>query len=164
MRSSAYKNDKNIRITIKIKKKFIDLLRKRSIKLEMLEKIIQIHNFKEVLMNQSNLKNMVVLKNLPSNIVEEAIVILKANKKVKRAKKIEKNKRTENLVAEKRENDYILKEAEMLVSNYISGLEEKKDIRKTNHKKMNQKYKRMKNYAYLSSLIILIESVLLMIK
>ncbi len=33
-------------------------------------------------MEQSNLKNMVVLKNLPSNIVEEAIVILaRENKK-----------------------------------------------------------------------------------
>ena len=39
-------------------------------------------------MNQSNLKNMVVLKNLPSNIVEEAIVILKTNKKVKKLEKI----------------------------------------------------------------------------
>ena len=38
-------------------------------------------------MNQSNLKNMVVLKNLPSNIVEEAIVILKTNKKVKKLEK-----------------------------------------------------------------------------
>ena len=29
-------------------------------------------------MSQGNLKNMVVLKNLPSNLVEEAIVILKS--------------------------------------------------------------------------------------
>ena len=35
-------------------------------------------------MKQSELKNMVILKNLPSNIVEEAIVILKANKKIKK--------------------------------------------------------------------------------
>ena len=34
-------------------------------------------------METSNLKNMVVLKSLPSNIVEEAIVILKKNIKVK---------------------------------------------------------------------------------
>ena len=38
-------------------------------------------------MNQSGLKNMVVLRNLPSNIVEEAIVVLKANSKVKQDKK-----------------------------------------------------------------------------
>ena len=33
-------------------------------------------------METSKLKNMVVLRNLPSNIVEEAIIILKTNKKV----------------------------------------------------------------------------------
>ena len=32
-------------------------------------------------MNQGGLKNMVVLKNLPSNIVEEAIIVLKQNQK-----------------------------------------------------------------------------------
>ena len=47
-------------------------------------------------MNQSDLKNMIVLKNLPSNIVEEAIIVLKANKKVKNLEKIEKNKTIDN--------------------------------------------------------------------
>ena len=42
-------------------------------------------------MEASNLKNMVVLKNLPSNIVDEAIIVLKTNKKVKKLQKIEKN-------------------------------------------------------------------------
>ena len=42
-------------------------------------------------METSNLKNMVVLKNLPSNIVDEAIIVLKANKKTKKLQKIEKN-------------------------------------------------------------------------
>jgi len=79
-------------------------------------------------MSQGNLKNMVVLKNLPSNIVEEAIVILKSNKKIKQVEKIEKNKSKENLEVKKREKDYIIKEAEMLVSNYITTLEQKKKI------------------------------------
>ena len=47
-------------------------------------------------MSQGNLKNMVVLKNLPSNIVEEAIVILKSNKKIRQVEKIEKNNFKEN--------------------------------------------------------------------
>ena len=42
-------------------------------------------------MEASNMKNMVVLKNLPSNLVEEAIVILKSSKKVKKLEKIDKN-------------------------------------------------------------------------
>ena len=64
-------------------------------------------------MEASKLKNMVILKNLPSNLVEEAIVILKENKKVKKLEKIDKNKKTEY----KRENkkDYVLKEAELKI-------------------------------------------------
>ena len=112
-------------------------------------------------MNQSNLKNMVVLKNLPSNIVEEAIVILKTNKKVKKLEKKEKNKKSEDAFFKKREKDYILKEAEMLVSNYISSLEGKKLDRKKNSKKMEQKYKRIKNYAYMATIIIFIETIML---
>ena len=112
-------------------------------------------------MNQSNLKNMVVLKNLPSNIVEEAIVILKTNKKVKKVEKIEKNRIMKDTTSQKKENDYILKEAEMLVSNYISSLEEKKQEKKINNKKMEQKYKKVKNYAYMASLIVLIETIML---
>lgn len=81
-------------------------------------------------MSQGDLKNMVVLKNLPSNIVEEAIVILKSNKKVKQAEKIEKKIVMENLENRNKEKEYIIKEAEMLVSNYISSLEQKKKRKK----------------------------------
>lgn len=112
-------------------------------------------------MNQSNFKNMVVLKNLPSNIVEEAIVILKTNKKVKKLEKIEKNRMVDNTDNNRKENDYILKEAEMLISNYISDLEEKKDEKQRENQKINLKYKRIKNYAYVTSLIIFIETLML---
>ena len=64
-------------------------------------------------MSQSGVKNMMILKNLPSNIVEEAIIILKNNNKVKQNEKIESNKIDKE--SKKTENDYILKEAEMLV-------------------------------------------------
>lgn len=115
-------------------------------------------------MSQGNLKNMVVLKNLPSNIVEEAIVILKSNKKVKQVEKIEKTRLKENLQEKNKEKDYIIKEAEMLVSNYISTLEQKKKDRNINNKKLNQKYVKVKNYAIIASLIILLEGIALLIK
>ena len=115
-------------------------------------------------MNQSNLKNMVVLKNLPSNLVEEAIVILKSNKKVKKLEKIEKAKVTENASGDKKENEYIVKEAEMLISNYISSLEEKKEQKNFNNQKVGKKYKKLKVYAYISSLLIVIESIFLIIR
>ena len=89
---------------------------------------------------------------------------MKTNKKVKKLEKIEKNKLMEDTRNKMKENDYILKEAEMLVSNYISGLEEKKEAKKIKNQKMNQKYKRIKNYAYVTSLIILIETMILFIK
>lgn len=59
-------------------------------------------------MEQNNLKNIIVLKNLPSNIVEEAIVILKTNKKAKRVQKIEKSKKTKEQEKKLKQSDYIL--------------------------------------------------------
>ena len=42
-------------------------------------------------MDISQMKNIVVLKNLPSNMVEEAIVVLKPNIKVMQVEHAEKN-------------------------------------------------------------------------
>lgn len=115
-------------------------------------------------MKQSNLKNMIILKNLPSNIVEEAIVILKTNKKIKQVEKIEKDKKIDKEKLSNNEKDYIVKEAEMLVSNYISKLEERKKLKNINNKKNNKKYLRIRNYSIISSLIIFVESIILLIK
>lgn len=98
-------------------------------------------------MNTENMKNMVVLKNLPSNIVDEAIVILKPNIKLKSidlaenkkagSKKI-KNENTDN------PKKYIINEAEMIISSYLSNIEkEKKNTFKVN-KEMENKYKRLR--------------------
>lgn len=104
-------------------------------------------------MNISNMKNIIVLKNLPSNLVEEAIVVLKENKKAKRyqyaERKNEENvekgkKKTGKTANNQKENDskeYILKEAEMVVSNYISNLETKSPKWKNNMKKLENRYK-----------------------
>ena len=45
-------------------------------------------------MENGKMKNILVLKDLPSNLVEEAIVILKSSKKVKKLERIEKNNKT----------------------------------------------------------------------
>ncbi len=115
-------------------------------------------------MEQNNLKNIIVLKNLPSNIVEEAIVILKTNKKAKKVQKIEKREKASKQENKLKQSDYILKEAELLVSNYITGIEEKKDAKKENRKQSEMRYRRLKNYAYIASFILLIESIYLLIK
>ena len=74
-------------------------------------------------MEASKLKNMVVIKNLPSNIVDEAIIVLKTSKKIKKLQKIEQNRTTSVNENTKKDKDYILKEAEMIVSDYISKIE-----------------------------------------
>ena len=76
-------------------------------------------------MEASKLKNIVVLKNLPSNIVDEAIVVLKTNKKVKKFQKIEQSMTIKKNETDKKDKDYILKEAEMLLNDYISKVENK---------------------------------------
>lgn len=116
-------------------------------------------------METSNMKNMVILKNLPSNLVEEAIVILKSSKKVEKLEKIDKNNKLDKKVdGVKKEKDYILKEAEMLVSSYISKIENNQEHKQSKVVKSYKKYVRLKIYAYLSSIIIFIEAMLIVIK
>lgn len=113
-------------------------------------------------MRESNLKNMVVLKNLPSNIVEEAIVILKNGTKIRKLEKIENNRRYELKENENKDKDYILKEAQMLVSDYISSLENKKENKIVFNNKVNKKYKKLKKYAYISTFIIFVQALMLL--
>lgn len=94
-------------------------------------------------MNTENMKNIVVLKDIKSNIVEEAFVILKHNKKAKKFEYIEKNnedKKNKDII--KNPKEYILKEAEMIVNNYIADLEKSKNYKKLN--KLEMKCKKFK--------------------
>ena len=112
-------------------------------------------------MEASNLKNMVVLKNLPSNIVDEAIIILKNSKKIKKLEKVENNKTTNKKEKQTTQKDYILKEAEMLVNSYVSKIENKED-KKVADNKMQQKYKKIKKYSIITTIVGVIEFILLL--
>ena len=118
-------------------------------------------------MESSNLKNMVILRNLPSNLVEEAIIVLKTNKNAKKLEKIEKLEKKEiknqKINKQKKDNKYILREAEMLVSSYIAKLENRNN-KKLKSKENTRKYNRLKNYAYISSIIIFLQAMILLIK
>ena len=106
-------------------------------------------------METSNLKNMVVLKNLPSNIIDEAIIVLKSNKKIKKLEKIEKIEKNKNIKdkEEKIDNkEYILKEAEMLVNSYISEIE---------NKNIKQKYKKVKKYSIILTGICILQTAII---
>lgn len=113
-------------------------------------------------MKETNLKNMIFIKDLPSNIIDEAIVILKDNKKVKKLQKIDVNKvgKEENLKA--KDNGYIVKEAEMILNQCFSNIEEqdKKCIKKD----YNIKNKKLKMYLTITSVIVFLETIILLIK
>ena len=113
-------------------------------------------------METSKLKNMVVLRNLPSNIVDEAIIVLKTNKKVRKLQKIEQNKKMQSNENIKKDKEYILKEAEMLVNDYISKIENgnKKDIF---NKDLKEKYKKIKKYSITVTAICIIQTLLILI-
>lgn len=78
-------------------------------------------------MTAENTKRIVVIKNVPSNIVEEAILILKnepgSELKKKSHESIHKNHR-------KRDNEYLLKEAEAIINQYIKGNNEQAEIKR----------------------------------
>ena len=102
-------------------------------------------------MDTSNLKNIVVLKDLPSNLVEEAIVVLKENQKMQKVQLIdieEKQKQIQSISEEKntheKSKDYIIKEAQMLIAEYISKIENRNKKENQSIQKLKKKCKRLK--------------------
>lgn len=91
-------------------------------------------------MEENKMKNIVVIKNLPSNLVEEAIVVLKGNK-LKLPEYVDKKTETVNIKTNSKE--YILKEAEMVISSYISNIENNKNGHKKKEKEIEKKYRRL---------------------
>ena len=87
------------------------------------------------------MKDMIVIKNLPSNIVEEAWVVIKPevrNKEKELIKRI-KNSKTNT----KAENGYVLKEAETVIYDYLKNINSYEDKKKYND--IIRKYNKLKN-------------------
>lgn len=101
-------------------------------------------------MNTGGMKNIVILKDLPSNLVEEAIVFLKENQKLKKPELIDietkKPKGQANTKEEKSQNprDYIVNEAQMLIADYISKVENGHKNEEFVYKKLKKKYRLLK--------------------
>jgi len=93
-------------------------------------------------MNASRMKNIIVLKDLPSNFVDEAIVVLKSGVKIKN-KEIAEAKHKNNF-RESVDSNYqtAIKEAEFIVQDYITRLEKPND-NNANMKKMRIQYKKL---------------------
>lgn len=93
-------------------------------------------------MNENEMKNIVILKDLPSNIVQEAIIILKENVKAKNIEKRKENVKVK-IGGKTNEKDYIIKEAKSVIANYISSLEKPKQLEMSNNK-IKRKYENLK--------------------
>ena len=96
-------------------------------------------------MEKSQMKSMVVLKNLPSNLIEEAIVVLKPNKYAKKMEYIDKKDNLQKKDKNTQNNNYIIREAENVISNYINIVENKN--KKVKDSDINKKYKKLKFYS-----------------
>lgn len=107
-------------------------------------------------METSDMKNIVVLKNLPSNIVEEAIIIFKETQKVKQREFIEKGNKTSCSEIQPKPREYILKEAEMLVEDYIKKIETQKN--KKYKPGINKKYEILKKYSIILTIVTIIST------
>ena len=95
-------------------------------------------------MDASRMKNIIVLKDLPSNLVDEAIVILKNGSKVKNKEVIDNKRRSS--FEENSDGNYeiAIKEAELLVDDYIKKLEKPREsISNANVRKMRLQYKKL---------------------
>ena len=111
-------------------------------------------------MEDIDLKNMVILKDLPSNIVKEAYVVFKSNKMIKKFQKINKNTEQKQINKDNEDSQYAIKEAEMLVSEYIESVE-KSEKEVILNSKINKK---LKKYSYIVSIIMILQFILLIMK
>ena len=107
-------------------------------------------------MEQEQMKNIVVLKNLPSNIIDEAFVILKSNTKIKSLERVDKNNHIQE--EQRKEDDYIVRE--MLISNYISRIEKPREERYSKTKQIELKYKRLKLITIILSSVVLVNAII----
>ena len=107
-------------------------------------------------MESSDMKNMVVLKNLPSNMVEEAIIIFKENQRIKERELVEKSGPKNIIEVQHKNKEAILKEAEMLITDYMNKIEEKKQSTINNQNKILFRYKRLKLYSVTLTILLII--------
>ena len=105
-------------------------------------------------MEKSQMKNMVVLRNLPSNLIEEAIVVFKTVKSAKEFQYIDKIENLKNEQNRENTKEYMIKEAESVISSYIKTNEKK--TTRTNNSNVKKKYKRLKIYSIMISIAFII--------
>lgn len=103
-------------------------------------------------MEKCKMKNVVVLRNLPSNLIEEAFVVVKSKKVARSLERIDG--KNENIDRKNKDDGYIVREAESVLSSYVS-LVEKKDDKKV-ELGIKERYNVMKIYSILVTMAFII--------
>ena len=102
-------------------------------------------------MVNNKLKNIIVLKGMASNIVDEAIVILKPNIDLEKSSNYVKNK-DGNAKSKKKKS--VVSEAEYIINNYIQEIEKTNSKRKNKRIEKNYKYSKILNIVLVIAFII----------
>ena len=102
-------------------------------------------------MDVNKMRNMVILNDLPSNLIDEALIVFKEIQKIKKLEYAEKKSdKFSDEYDDKKENDYVVKEAELLISDYINKLE---NTEKPLRKNANNLIKKCKYYKLCSMIL-----------
>lgn len=102
----------------------------------------------------NNMKNIIIVKDLPSNLIDEAIIVVRDKNKIKSIDKLIEDKQNyehcfikeedfnkiRNIKIESRK--YIVKEAEMVVNDYLDKIDENKKYKEK--VKLKKTYKKLK--------------------
>lgn len=120
----------------------------------------------------NNMKNIVILKNLPSNIIEEAIVVVKNKKQI--LDDVDINNKNKNEVQgymsnddfkkmekiKKESREYVVKEAESVIANYLEKVSDRE--RRKKRKNIEARYYKIK-YMNIALILLTIMSTIICI-
>lgn len=107
-------------------------------------------------MEKCKMKNVVVLRNLPSNLIEEAFVVVKSKKIAKSLERIDA--KNENIERRNKDDGYIIREAESVLTSFVSLMEKKE--RKKVDLGLNRRYNMLKIYGVLVTVAFMVAIIL----
>lgn len=102
-------------------------------------------------MQLSKMKNIIVLRGMASNVVDEAIVVLKPNVKLKQSEYNSKNK---HISENKSKKMILLKEAETTIETYVNKLQKESTKIQDNKFKIKYRFLQICNIILILSMII----------
>lgn len=102
-------------------------------------------------MQLSKMKNIIVLKGMSSNVVQEAIVVLKPNVKLKQSEYNTKGKMSHE---DKNKKMIVMKEAENTIHNYVKKLQKENCYKEEIALRKKYRFLQVCNVFLISSIII----------